>query len=60
MQDKLKELYRERDYLLKSGYDFLSDEVTDIEDRISEIEHLPSFEEVLGMISDGRMRSIFR
>lgn len=55
----LEKLYSRRENLLKEGYDFLSDEIESVEKEILEMEYLPDFEEVIEMISTGKMRSVF-
>lgn len=55
----LDELYSIRNDLLTMGAEWESEEVERIEFLISEIERLPEFEEVMMMIGDGRMKSIF-
>lgn len=57
----LNELYARRNYLIEVENRCIIDdiEVMDIERKISELEYLPSFEEVVNMLSDGRMKSIF-
>lgn len=57
---ELDYLYDLRSKLIESGYDLESDEVLSVEDKINEIEVLPTFDEVIQMISSGRMVSVFR
>ena len=57
----LKDLYDRRTYLIESeGKCPCSDEeILSIEEEIFKLEYLPSFDEVIDMISTGRMKSIF-
>jgi 3'-phosphoadenosine 5'-phosphosulfate sulfotransferase (PAPS reductase)/FAD synthetase len=52
-------LYKARNDLLTNDYEWDSDEVSEIERQIEEIEELPYFEEVISSLSCGRMKSIF-
>ena len=54
----LDSLYKQRNDLLTLGFEWDSDEVEAVEAQIEEIEVLPSFEEVIQMISEGTLVSI--
>lgn len=56
----LGELYTLRKCLLQIGLDPLDDPLINmVENLIADNEILPDFEEVITMISDGEMKSIF-
>ncbi len=54
----LDKLYKQRNDLLTMGFEWDSDEVKAVEAEIERIEVLPTFEEVLQMISDCTLVSI--
>mgnify|MGYP006894100721 CR=1 FL=1 len=55
----LDSLYKKRNDLLTLGFEWDSDEVEAVEAKIEEIEELPSFDEVIQMISEGTLVSIY-
>ena len=55
----LDSLYKQRNDLLTLGFEWDSDEVEAVEAEIEEIEELPSFDEVIQMISEGTLVSIY-
>ena len=54
----LDKLYKQRNDLLTMGFEWDSDEVEAVEAEIEKIEVLPTFEEVLQMISECTLVSI--
>ena len=56
----LDSLYKKRNDLLTLGFEWDSDEVEAVEAEIEKIEVLPTFDEVLQMISDCTLVSIHR
>ena len=55
----LDSLYKKRNDLLTLGFEWDSDEVEAVEAEIEKIEELPSFDEVIQMISEGTLLSIY-
>ena len=55
----LDSLYKKRNDLLTLGFEWDSDEVEAVEAEIEKIEELPSFDEVIQMISEGTLVSIY-
>ena len=55
----LDSLYKQRNDLLTLGFEWDSDEVEAVEAEIEKIEELPSFDEVIQMISEGTLVSIY-
>ena len=55
----LDSLYKKRNDLLTLGFEWDSDEVEAVEAEIEKIEVLPTFDEVLQMISEGTLVSIY-
>ena len=55
----LDSLYKKRNDLLTLGFEWDSDEVEAVEAKIEVIEELPSFDEVIQMISEGTLVSIY-
>lgn len=57
---RIENLYKLRTKLLQDGLHWMSDEILEVENEIDKIEELPSFDEVIKMISTGRMKSVFK
>lgn len=60
MTKSVNDLYRLRNELIDNGFELDSIEVLNVEKEIDEIEVLPTFDEVIEMISSGRMVSVFK